>query len=446
MQVPLGGDQVVGPAGARRARRAAASAVCASMVRAHSSAGNGRVVRRRCSRKPARPAYCSEIADEQRLAFGVRAERPAHLGQPVPGGDRVRGEGQVAGDLGDRQLDGRVAVPEFDLGGADPRGLTAVPAARGTLPWCGDLPPGRLGADGPGSARRRARDAGGRSAGAGRPLASARLRPGGADGAVERSVEPAAPATGPPRWQHLSTGPPGRMRRSAGSPRPSADERRGGRGRGCGGRVGPVGRAEHGPSVAGLVRHPCLGCVGCRPVCHGSAGRPPVEGSVVGRPRWLELGCATRHRCGRRPCGGRCLRWGGLLLGGSPGRPARAAPGRAGDAPKRSRNGESMSASSPAVTGGAARPVAYAGRPAGAPGRRRRAPWPGLVTSAGSRRRPAAPRGRCSRTTAHGYRAGHGRASGRGTRRGRATHSTASPASCDCPIGVRPVMPAPPGS
>ena len=76
-QVPLGGDQVVGPATARRARRAAGAAVCASTVRAHSSAGNGRVVRRRCSRKPARPAYCSEIADSSasRSASGRNAQR-----------------------------------------------------------------------------------------------------------------------------------------------------------------------------------------------------------------------------------------------------------------------------------------------------------------------------------------------------------------------------------
>lgn len=47
------------------------------MVRAHSSAGNGRVVRRRCSRKPASPAYCSEMAESSasRSASGRNAHR-----------------------------------------------------------------------------------------------------------------------------------------------------------------------------------------------------------------------------------------------------------------------------------------------------------------------------------------------------------------------------------
>ena len=46
-------------------------------VRAHSSAANGRVVRRRCSRKPARPAYCSAIAESSasRSASGRNAQR-----------------------------------------------------------------------------------------------------------------------------------------------------------------------------------------------------------------------------------------------------------------------------------------------------------------------------------------------------------------------------------
>ena len=37
----------------------------------------------------------------ERLALGVRPERPPHLRQPVPGGDGVGGEREVAGDLGD---------------------------------------------------------------------------------------------------------------------------------------------------------------------------------------------------------------------------------------------------------------------------------------------------------------------------------------------------------
>ena len=54
---------------------------------------------------------------QQRLALGVGPERPAHLGQPVPGGDRVGGERQVPGDLGDRQLDGGSRSPNLIFGG-----------------------------------------------------------------------------------------------------------------------------------------------------------------------------------------------------------------------------------------------------------------------------------------------------------------------------------------
>ena len=51
--------------------------VLPSTTRAHWSAGNGRVVRRRCSRNPARPAYCSEIADSSasRSGSGRNAQR-----------------------------------------------------------------------------------------------------------------------------------------------------------------------------------------------------------------------------------------------------------------------------------------------------------------------------------------------------------------------------------
>ena len=49
----------------------------ASTTRAHWSAGNGRVVRRMCSRNPARPAYCSEIAvsSASRSGSGRNAQR-----------------------------------------------------------------------------------------------------------------------------------------------------------------------------------------------------------------------------------------------------------------------------------------------------------------------------------------------------------------------------------
>jgi hypothetical protein len=52
-------------------------AVCASIVRAHWSAGNGRVVRRRWTRNPARPEYCSEMAssNDSRSASGRNDQR-----------------------------------------------------------------------------------------------------------------------------------------------------------------------------------------------------------------------------------------------------------------------------------------------------------------------------------------------------------------------------------
>ena len=81
--------------------------------------------------------------DDQGLAVGVGSERPPNLGQPVPRRDHLRGEGQVAGDLGDGQLGDRVLVLVDGLGCAGdgflaPAScgrLAAAYGAPGSAPW-----------------------------------------------------------------------------------------------------------------------------------------------------------------------------------------------------------------------------------------------------------------------------------------------------------------------
>ena len=375
-QVPLGGDQVVGPAGrAGHVGQRRAGCACRSS-RAHSSAGNGRVVRRRCSRKPARPAYCSEIADSSasRSASGRNAQRTSgsQYQAVTVFGVNVR---WPAISVIASSTDGSRS-PNLIFGARTRVGLigsvrSARPCAVGAR-----RPPSPVGAvpvllGRSGSVVRRAvRSSAGRrlaamlagcSAGAvGRPAASRRRWPWvGRSPAAAPAVRPAGPVQR--RRRALPAGPPPASHcRWTGRARPadaaSAVDRRPGAAPGT---RWPGGRRRAAARRAG---HRCRAGRRASTVARSSGTARAGAGLAVGGGWCGIAGCSPGARAGRD---GSC-------------RPGRAPP------PKRSRKGESMSAFSPADTavGSAGGVRRGAGRGAwNTP----TAPWPGDVTSAGSR-------------------------------------------------------------
>ncbi len=108
-QVPLGADEVVAPAGRAGYVRQRVSGVVVDPAGPFvDGEWSGRAPQ--VQPEPGQPGVLLGHRDDHAFAVGVGPERPAHLGQRVPGGDRGVGEGQVPGDLGDREFDDRVAV------------------------------------------------------------------------------------------------------------------------------------------------------------------------------------------------------------------------------------------------------------------------------------------------------------------------------------------------
>jgi hypothetical protein len=126
-QVPLGADEVVAPGGragdvGERVGRVVVERA-GPLVGRERAAGPAQV-----QAEPGQAGVLLGDGDNERLAVGVRAERPPDLGQPVPRGHHGLGERQVTGDLVDGQFGHGVAVLVGRTVGAGDRFVAALAA------------------------------------------------------------------------------------------------------------------------------------------------------------------------------------------------------------------------------------------------------------------------------------------------------------------------------